>query len=404
MQPIINKKIKQWLQKHFLTPSFFLLGLTIPWQLGKHFWLNFSYLNGLRIDYLAPTFYLSDLVLGGLLLILFVTNKHKSIRVKKPSALGLGLILVLIINFLVAQHPGLFFYRLYQYVKLIALVVLFNQIKPNQTKTFFSGLGLSTVLALVLAVNQIIYQGSVQDLWYFLGERSFTLNSPGISTVSIYGQKLLRAYAFFSHPNSLAGFFLPLVFIYLTLKKPILAIIAMIVVILAFSKSHIILLGLGFLFFFAKKQKFCLLCKVSQTLFVLWLIWFAWILKNDPVSLSSRLGSILPAFQFIVKHPFGIGLGHYLYPKLPPFPQPVHNVFFLLTIEWGWLIWFLLYKLSKKLISSAKKNQLVRLLILLLVLMACFDHYLITLNQNLMLLGVLLGLFIGPWSKKQIQN
>ena len=219
MQPIINKKIKQWLQKHFLTPSFFLLGLTIPWQLGKHFWLNFSYLNGLRIDYLAPTFYLSDLVLGGLLLILFVTNKHKSIRVKKPSALGLGLILVLIINFLVAQHPGLFFYRLYQYVKLIALVVLFNQIKPNQTKTFFSGLGLSTVLALVLAVNQIIYQGSVQDLWYFLGERSFTLNSPGISTVSIYGQKLLRAYAFFSHPNSLAGFFLPLVFIYLTLKN-----------------------------------------------------------------------------------------------------------------------------------------------------------------------------------------
>jgi len=178
----------------------------------------------------------------------------------------------------------------------------------------------------------------------------------------------------------------------------------MTVVILAFSKSHLILLGLGFLFFFAKNQKFCLLCKVSQTLFVLWLIWFAWILKNDPVSLNSRLSSILPAFQFIIEHPFGIGLGHYLYPKLPPFPQTVHNVFLLLTIEWGWSIWFFLYKLSQKLISNAKKNQLVKLLILLLVLMACFDHYLITLNQNLMLLGVLLGLFIGPWSKKQIQN
>lgn len=385
-------------------PSFFLFGLVLPWQLGKHFWLSFSYLNGLKIDYLAPTFYLSDLVLGGLLLILFVTNRHKSIRVKKPGALGLGLILILIINFLVAQHPGLFFYRLSQYVKLIALVVLFHQLKPNQTQAFFSGLGLSTVLALILAANQIIYQGSVQGLWYFLGERSFTLNSPGISTVSINGQKLLRAYAFFSHPNSLAGFFLPLVFIYLTLKKPILAIVAMLMVILAFSKSHLVLLGVGFFFFFAKNKKACFLCKLSQALFVLWLIWFAWILKNDPVSLGSRLNSILPAFQFILKHPFGIGLGHYLYPKIPPFPQPIHNVFLLLTIEWGWLIWFFLYKLSQKLIFSAKKNRLVRLLILLLVLMACFDHYLITLNQNLMLLGVLLGLSIGPWSKKQIQS
>lgn len=404
MQQTAYKKINRWLKKHFFIPSFFLLGLTLPWQLGKHFWLDFSYLNGLRIDYLAPTIYLSDLVLGGLLLILFVTSKRQSIKVKKPSALGLGFILILIINFLVAQQPGLYFYRLYQYTKLGALIVLFSHSRQDQIKVFFSGITLSAILALILATSQILHQSSIGGIWYYLGERSFTLNSPGISTVSINGQKLLRAYAFFSHPNSLAGFFLPLVFIFFKLKKPLGAIITIILIVLAFSRFHLVLLGLGLLLFFVKRKKTCLLCTISQTLFVLWLIWLAWILKNDSISLSSRLTSIWPALQYIRQHPLGTGLGHYLEPRLPPFPQPVHNVFLLLTIEWGWLIWFFLYKLSQKLISSAKKNQLVRLLILLLVLMACFDHYLITLNQNLMLLGVVLGLFIGPWSKKQILN
>ena len=37
--------------------------LTIPFQLGKHFWLPFSYVWGLPIDYLAPTVYLNDIFL-----------------------------------------------------------------------------------------------------------------------------------------------------------------------------------------------------------------------------------------------------------------------------------------------------------------------------------------------------
>jgi len=41
--------------------AFFLLLATIPIQLGKHFWPDFSFVQGIRIDYLSPTFYLSDL-------------------------------------------------------------------------------------------------------------------------------------------------------------------------------------------------------------------------------------------------------------------------------------------------------------------------------------------------------
>lgn len=399
MKRSIRKITNPSLKKHFLTLSFYLLGLTLPWQLGKHFWPGFSYVNGLRIDYLSPTVYLNDIILWSLLLVALITGYFQQNKQKKVGWLGLALLLG--INYFQAKNPGLFFYRLYQYAKVLGLVFVFSQSRPKQIKTFFSGLSLSILLAFILSVGQIYHQGSLQGLWYFFGERSFTVNSPGISTVSLNGQKFLRAYAFFSHPNSLAGFFLPLVFIYLALMKPVLAIITIILIVLAFSKFYLVILALGLAYWFVPKKNSCRLCLLAKTMFVLWLVWLALMVKNDPFSLSSRLGSVLPALQFIILHPFGTGLGHYLQPRLPPFPQPVHNVFLLLTLEWGWFVWLWLIVPAKRLWVKLKNNRLSKVVLLILILSAGFDHYLITLNQNLLLLGVLLGLFIGPWSKTQ---
>src|SRR5258708_7366824 len=39
---------------------FFLL---LPTQLGKHFWPDFSIVSGIRIDYLSPTVYITDVFL-----------------------------------------------------------------------------------------------------------------------------------------------------------------------------------------------------------------------------------------------------------------------------------------------------------------------------------------------------
>ena len=47
---------------------FYLLILFLPTQLGKHFWPNFSYVYGVRIDYLSPTLYFTDILIIGLFL------------------------------------------------------------------------------------------------------------------------------------------------------------------------------------------------------------------------------------------------------------------------------------------------------------------------------------------------
>ena len=41
----------------------FLLLLLLPSQLGLHFWPGWALVNGIRVDYLSPTFYLTDLII-----------------------------------------------------------------------------------------------------------------------------------------------------------------------------------------------------------------------------------------------------------------------------------------------------------------------------------------------------
>src|SRR5476649_2203358 len=47
----------------------YLLIFLLPTQLGIHFWPNFSLLLGIRVDYLSPTLYVTDVVILSLIVI-----------------------------------------------------------------------------------------------------------------------------------------------------------------------------------------------------------------------------------------------------------------------------------------------------------------------------------------------
>jgi len=398
-------KIKS-LKKGFTTTIFWLIGLTLPTQLGKHFWPSFSYLSGMRIDYLSPTIYLVDFFL---LAALFIIVPKRITKIKIPPVwqkIFLGIIFVLLINLFIAADKGLFAWRFFQYLKTIAMFFLFTKATAKQIKYFFNGLGLATILAVILAVSQIINQGSLQGLWYFFGERSFTINSPGVSTISIGGRKLLRAYAFFSHPNSLAGFFLPLVLAFYYLKKPLLAFLAVGLVILSFSKFAIALLAviLGLWLKTRSQKSACFLCRLTPLFFTLSLITFALMLKGDPSSLSSRLRSYQFAFNHLWQSPLGSGLGHYLRTGLNSSFQPVHNIFLLLTLELGILIWPAIIFATTKLINQCRNHNLFWGWLIIIFLAGSFDHYFLTLNQNMLLLGIILGVFFGIGPKRKTLN
>ena len=72
--------------------------LLLPTQLGKHFFFDFSYLSGVRVDYLAPTVYLLDVTVF-LLAIVNLKIVFKFFRNKKV----LISLFLLMINVLFSQ-------------------------------------------------------------------------------------------------------------------------------------------------------------------------------------------------------------------------------------------------------------------------------------------------------------
>src|SRR3990167_5668102 len=97
---------------------FFLFLILLPTQLGKHFFIPLSYLSGVRVDYLAPTVYLTDLIV--FLLAIFNLKSVLKFFDNKKILIGLSL---LFINALFSRLPVISFYWL---IKIIEFLLIFS--------------------------------------------------------------------------------------------------------------------------------------------------------------------------------------------------------------------------------------------------------------------------------------
>lgn len=271
---------------------------------------------------------------------------------------------------------------------------------------------LSGAFQLFLSLVQLVTKHSVQGVFYYFGERLLSLSAPGVAKASIKGIELLRPYGTFSHPNSLAGFFLLLYFFVLTYKKfdrylalkYLFLFISSILVFVSFSKIAIItFLILNTSYFILNKKFNCRLCKVARILGILVVSLIFLSATTDPLTVSKRIELIKNSVEIILRSPIqGVGLGSYLIEQAKFsskfylfFNQPVHNIFLLFLSEAGLLIGgFLLYQLSRFLISKhLSKEQWI--LIFVIVLTGFFDHYWITLQQNFLLMGLVIGVSLS---------
>lgn len=374
--------------------------LLLPTQLGKHFFLSFSYLSGVRVDYLAPTIYLIDLVAFCLLLL----NMKVVFRFFWQKKF-LFFLLLISLNLIISQSPLI---SLYQYLKIFEFLVIYIIFKKTRlaAKTFLLSLTLTALVQLVLAVSQFISKQSLQGIFYFLGERYFTLSTPAVAKASFLGIEILRPYASFSHPNSLAGFFLLLYTFVLSANefkklgflKQFFLFISSLLIFLSFSKiSIIIFLLINIFYFIVNTKKVCRLCFLAKIIILSLLSLIFFQAKSDPLSLFKRWFLIKNSLLIISQHYFlGVGAGNYLVAQnklakifSDSLNQPVHNVFLLLISEWGVISFSLILYLVLFIIKSiCKKNPW---LLAVFFITAFFDHYWLTLNQNFLLLAVILG-------------
>ncbi len=367
--------------------------MLLPSQLGYHWWPNWSFVNGIRVDYLSPVLFSTDLILLGLFLL--------SLRRIKINFKVFAMILIAAaVNIYQAFSPEV---ALWGWVKVAEALFLVWYVFKNHyvfsSKLWTASLTLSIIWTAMLGTTQLVKQSSIGGWWYSFGERRFNVSTPGIAKVVINGKLWLRPYATFPHPNAMAGFVflvqgLIIIFsqkrvkipIWLKLINPLCA--GLILISMSRSVMFLEIVALTLLYF---KQKWTAIVAV---LFA-GLIYF---LPANPQSIAERQILNAAALKSIALNPFsGIGLTNFIpyiaknFPQIPY--QPVHNIYLLLILEVGLpafiIFLYLIFISIKRPINISKPYLLITGGILL---SGMVDHYWLTLHQNYLLLAVFVGL------------
>ncbi len=400
---------------------FFACLLFLPTQLGKHFFTPSSYIFSLPIDYLSFTIYFWD-ILVGFLFFIFVRRNFLTNRFKKLNVLALNIFLFFILTQAVSLANPLNFtaglFRLEQFfiIGLFGIYILSQDLKENKN-LIVTSLSLGLFFEMGLAMFQAAF-GKTLGLW-ILGERSFSVNTPGIARFDWFGQVFLRAYGTFPHPNVLGAYSLIVLAVIFgfTKKAYYLILPSAILVFLSFSRSAFLIFIIEMLVFFkdllVTKYKIALAFILIIT--PLLLIRFLSAFNFDLISIIRRKELIEVGFRAFITDPlFGVGLNSFinfvsssnLIAGEVRFLQPVHNIFLLSLAETGLLGLLGLFGLLGKpfyICFKKRKNKLASALFfcwVVIFILGSFDHYFLTLAQGQRMLFLVWGLSFAMASQK----
>lgn len=338
-----------------------LLSFLLPTQLGYHFNFLSTSVYGFKIDYLTPILYLTDIVT-----IFIIMLGIKNIKFNKKNIPHiLGFVFFALINIFVSNH---FIASLYKWLKITELlllgIVIINTKIFDVFKHFLKPISYMIIIACLLGIFQYFNKGSLNGIFYWLGERNFRFSDPNVSPMP---------YAMFSHPNSFAGFLLVFGIFLLQFKKKfnqkyywlLLSLIIINIILINSLNIYLTIFCLAVINF---KNNFSTLMFIDFT----------------QRTFTYRIELIKASLLMIKEHLlFGVGLNNFI-PNLVKVSsgfvnawelQPVHNIFLLVFSETG-----IFGLIAFCLLFSTYSLPLIAILIT-----GLSDHYWLTLQQNLLL-------------------
>jgi hypothetical protein len=285
----------------------------------------------------------------------------------------------------------------------------------------------------LLGLAQMVKGGSLGGIMWWLGERTFNISTIGVAQISVLGQGLIRAYGTFSHPNSLAGFLLVSLGLWVTINPSALRAAPldrgalkikniywwMVVwtgilgIIVSGSRTvwGLTLLMLMIYFVQAFKARGGVKIIAGYTAIILGIFLLVLGLMSVNYQISDFLGgwdinslmkrtnlSVAAVKMWRENLMIGVGAGNFI-PRLPEYQpagqatglQPVHNIFLLAGTEVGVVGILIVVKL---LITNyeLKIKKKYYLILGIIIITGLVDHYWITLSQNRWLLAIVLGI------------
>ncbi|HKC04264.1 MAG TPA: O-antigen ligase family protein [Patescibacteria group bacterium] len=398
----------------------FSLIFLIPTQLAFHFWPQSSFVFGIRVDYLSPAVYLTDLLIT-LLIFLWLINDKKSLTTFLNNHKLVITVLLLFITSNILLSTSIWI-SLFKWLKIIeiSLFGLYIYIRKSflEEEKILLSIFLSSVFFSAIGIAQFFLRATT-GIFYILGERAFSTQTPGIALLQINGRDFLRVYSTLPHPNALAGYLGAVLLLivgsnFLKEKKYLWGglIATTVCFILTFSLTGVISFFTALVIYIFKKNKMLVQrgAKVLVWLTVLLSLFLPFVSSNQLLrsrlskNLAERLDlSYLSGKMISDRFLFGEGLNTFI-KNIPSFNkaltspwllQPVHNIYLLVLAETGilglliflWGVFLLLAKLSKK------DNFIYLPVFVFILLTGTMDHYWFTIQQNLLLLSFLLGFF-----------
>ncbi len=390
---------------------FFLCLLFLPTQLGLHFWLPFSYIFSLPVDYLAPTVYFWDLLVLGLITCWLINTVFLKKRDTSINIVALNLLLLFLLTQSVSLANSLNFFAGLFRVEQLLVSGLFGlyigslgvkNLKVRLLAPLFIGMFFESLLA----ISQFLFGRSLG--FWVLGERRFDITTPVIAKFNWFNQILLRPYATFPHPNVLATYII-LLFPFIQIIKSkrlkvLLSFFGVLTVIFSFSRVAIVLLVLYSLPYLLKRLKFFLflLLLLGPLLFIR----FSAIFNFDSLSFIRREELAEIAIKAFIEQPVvGIGLNSFInYVSISEviagpsrFLQPVHNIYLLLLVETGVVGFLGFVILCGVAVLGLVKNghEFSRPLFfcwVVILFSGLFDHFFLTLPQGQRMMFFVWGL------------
>lgn len=254
---------------------------------------------------------------------------------------------------------------------------------------------------------------------FFLGEPVLGTGMTGVSTLIVGGEKVLRAYGTFLHPQIFAAYLLFGLFAIKNIYRrnpysyAIIALILVVGFLITFSRVAFVagIVGL-FVYHLLTKRR---LSNRTMGIFGVVLLFFVVSLNihgvfferarfQDTQALQFRAENFTDGVRLLLQHPLGVGLGsssqtlQSIAPgKLSPWEyQPPHNLFLIAGIELGWLGFVLYVALFVFLLTALyrvrSQSPQVFVLWVMVTIISFTDHYFFSLYPGIVLFTILFSL------------
>jgi hypothetical protein len=389
-----------------------------PFDLSFVWNSDLAYFNGNFNSYAVMFLSLVDFLpwFAGLCFLLALFREETQLRHNTFFLIFLVLVLFIVLHsFVFGSFAYFSWFLIWKFLSVLLVVFLISQ--GVFSLNFFIGLLLSSVvLQAAFGVLQFVFQSDLG--LQVLGESVLNIGGVGVAKLDFQGEKILRAYGFFSHPNILGGVLL-LAFglctkLYSRNKLICFAVMILILLalILTFSRSAWLGLLIFAIFSFALREKKLVF---SSLMFLLGLSLFVFLalvfdlseliyvrlLDFGGEALSHRAELMGAAWQMFLDQPLGIGLGAFtlvlpnFFPDIFLYPwelQPVHNIYLLALVELGFLGFLLLSWLFGSLLKKAyfRGDYILVALCFAFLTIGFFDHYLYTSTVGWFVVAVLI--------------